>query len=478
MRERVRFSPSPSGELHLGGARTALFNALTARHTGGSLILRFEDTDAARSTIESEAHIADDLHWLGLSWDEGPDVGGGHGPYRQSERGGLYAAAIARLAEAGAVYPCFCTPELLAEDRASDAAARRAPRYPGRCRAIGCDDAAARVAAGEAHAWRFAVPAQREIVVRDLVHGDVRFDSSTLSDFVVARSDGGALYDLACAVDDGAMSITTVIRGDDHLPNTPRQILLHEALGQSCPRWAHVPLVVDEDGAPLSKSGGAAGIAGLREAGHLPAAVMNHLALLGWSDPEGREVLSFEEIAGVFDVSRVSPSPARHDPARLLRLGRLHWRRLDQDERATALTPFLPGTAFREGAARVVRLLGDDLETPGSVRGLLAGVWERAEPDHEARAALEAPTARDALAFALAALAVGAPAPFSDTLRAALRDGGLPPREAMPAIRAALTGRTHGQRIEVLIDLMGAAEAGERLDAALCSIDSSADRCG
>lgn len=477
MPERVRFSPSPSGELHLGGARTALFNALTARHTGGCFVLRFEDTDAARSAVESEACIAEDLRWLGLVWDEGPDVGGGHGPYRQSQRDGLYAAAVARLAQAGAVYPCFCTPELLAQDRAADAAAHRPPRYPGRCRAIGREDAAVRVAAGETHAWRFAVPGRREIVVDDLVHGEVRFDSSTISDFVVARSGGGALYDLACAVDDAAMSITTVIRGDDHLPNTPRQVLLHEALEQACPRWAHVPLVVDEGGVPLSKSGGASGVARLRGEGHLPAAVVNHLALLGWSDPDGREVLSFDELAGVFDVSRVSPSPARHDPARLLRLGRLHWRRLAEDERASALTPFLPGSPSHEEALRVVRLLGDDLDTPGSVREMLDGAWERSEPDDGALAALEAPAASAAVTCALAALASSRTVPFSDTLRSALRDDGLAPREAMPAIRAALTGHAHGPRIEVLVDLMGAAEAEMRLEAALHSIDSGAGRC-
>jgi glutamyl-tRNA synthetase len=456
--ERVRFSPAPTGLLHLGGARTALFNDLVAR-AGGSFVLRFEDTDLERSDRGFEAGLLEDLAWLGLTWAEGPDVGGPFEPYRQSQRAEVYARALELLAVGGRVYRCFCDEAALAADRDADVAEGRAPRYRGTCRTIELRESERRAAAGEPHCWRFAVDPGREVVIDDLVHGTVVFASSDIGDFVVARSDGAVLYDLACAVDDAAMAVSVVIRGDDHLSNTARQVLLLEASGAEVPRYAHVPLVLGDDGRPLSKSRGAESIAGLRAEGYLPSAVVNHLALLGWSDPGGREVMTAEEIAAAFSLDRVSPSAPAHDPARLRWLNRKHMALLSAERRAALIAEYLPpipGVDPLEAAG----LIADDLDVAGDAPLLLAGVVEPLALDAEADAALAAAVAPRALDVASAALASEGGA---GAVRGALKEAGLPPKEALPAIRAALTGRAHGLPIATLLALIGAEDARRRL---------------
>jgi glutamyl-tRNA synthetase len=462
MPERVRFSPAPTGELHLGGARTALFNHLVAR-PGGGFVIRIEDTDAVRSDEGREAGLLRDLAWLGLAWTEGPDLGGPYGPYRQSERTALYAEALGRLAAAGRAYRCFCPQAALESDRSADGEGRRPPRYRGGCRSIAVAESSRRADAGEPFAWRFAVDAEREWVVDDLIHGTVRFAAADIGDFLVARSDGTALYDLACAVDDAAMRITLVLRGDDHLSNTPRQLMLHEALGAIAPRYAHAPLVLGPDGRPLSKSRGAESIASLREQGYLSSAVVNHLALLGWSDPDGREVLGMDDIAEAFDLARVSPSAPVHDPSRLRWLNKRHMTLLTHEERVgivAAHTPAMPAADPRA----VAEALADEVEVAGDVRSLVAGVAEMLAPDDEATAALEAPAAARALTVALEALRSG---DDGGDLRDALRAAALPLREALPAVRSALTGRTHGLPAATLLRFLGPDEAASRLERAL-----------
>jgi nondiscriminating glutamyl-tRNA synthetase len=469
--ERVRFSPAPTGLLHLGGARTALFNDLIARQ-GGAFVLRFEDTDAQRADVAFEAGLLEDLAWIGLRWTEGPDIGGPFGPYRQSERTEVYAAALQRLAVAGRVYRCFCDESALARDRDADVAEGRAPRYRGTCRTIAPADAERRASAGEPFCWRFAVEPGREVAFDDLVHGTVVFASDDIGDFVVARADGAVLYDLACAVDDAAMAISLVIRGDDHLSNTPRQVMLLEAMGADVPRYAHVPLVLGEDGRPLSKSRGAESVAALRAEGYLASAIVNHLALLSWSDPQGREVLTPAEIAAVFSLDRVSPSAPVHDPARLRWLNRKHMAALPLDERTAlvaACVPPLPGVDATSAAALIV----DDVEVAGDAAALVAGVACPLEPDAEAVAALAAPAARRALQIAVAVLAAatdgvaaGDAAVAGDALRAALKEAGLAPRDALPAVRTALTGRAHGLPIATLLRLIGLDAARRRLELA------------
>lgn len=463
MAERLRFSPAPTGSLHLGGARTALFNDLVARHTGGTLVLRFEDTDLARSDASNEPGLIADLRWLGVHWQEGPDEGGPSGPYRQSERADLYAEAVARLAASGNAYRCFCDEPMLEADRDADVAEGRAPRYRGACRSLSPAEAARRAREGEAYCWRFAVPDSGEIVVTDLVHGPVRFDAGDIADFVIARADGGALYDLACAVDDAAMGITLVVRGDDHLPNTPRQVLLLRALGAEVPRYAHVPLVIGTDGRPLSKSRGAEPVSSLRAQGFLPEAVANHLALLGWSDPAGREVMSRDEIAAAFDLGRVSGSSPAHDPARLRWLNRKHMARLATDDRARLVAGFLPDLPGVDRATAAA-ILADEVEVAGEAAVLVAGIASRLAPDEEAETALKAPTARAALEIARASLASSGDAA---SLGPAFRAAGLAARDAMPAVRAAVTGRAHGLPVATIVALLGVGEALDRIGDAL-----------
>jgi nondiscriminating glutamyl-tRNA synthetase len=316
---RVRFAPSPTGNLHVGNARTALFNWLLARGAGGTYVLRIEDTDAERSTVESEHSMLEDLRWLGLEWDEGPDTGGPHGPYRQSERLELYRSTARELIERALAYYCFCTPEQLEAERQAALAAGAAPKYSGRCRALDPATAKRRADDGEAAAIRFAVPSGRDVTFRDLVRGDVTFNTSVIGDPVIVRSDGRPAYNFAVVIDDGQMEITHVIRGEDHISNTPRQLLLYEALALDPPAFAHLSLVLGPDHAPLSKRHGATSVAEFRERGFLPEALVNYLALLGWSPGEGQELLPVTEMARRFDLQKVGHSAAVFD------IGKLSW---------------------------------------------------------------------------------------------------------------------------------------------------------
>jgi nondiscriminating glutamyl-tRNA synthetase len=316
---RVRFAPSPTGNLHVGNARTALFNWLLARGAGGTYVLRIEDTDAERSTVESEHSMLEDLRWLGLEWDEGPDTGGPHGPYRQSERLELYRSTARELIERALAYYCFCTPEQLEAERQAALAAGAAPKYSGRCRALDPATAKRRADDGEAAAIRFAVPSGRDVTFRDLVRGDVTFNTSVIGDPVIVRSDGRPAYNFAVVIDDGQMEITHVIRGEDHISNTPRQLLLYEALALDPPAFAHLSLVLGPDHAPLSKRHGATSVAEFRERGFLPEALVNYLALLGWSPGEGLELLPVTEMARRFDLQKVGHSAAVFD------IGKLSW---------------------------------------------------------------------------------------------------------------------------------------------------------
>ena len=322
---RVRFAPSPTGQLHVGNARTALFNWLLAHGHDGTLILRIEDTDAERSTRESETGILEDLRWLGLHWDEGPDIGGPHGPYRQSERLHLYASYANELIAGGHGYYCFCAPAKLESERRADLAAGRPPKYHGTCRAIPMDEARARSESGERPVVRFRVPDSTDISFTDLVRGEVTFSTDVIGDPVLVRSDGRPQYNFAVVVDDALMEVTHVIRGEDHISNTPRQLLLYRALGFTPPQFAHLSLVMGPDHTPLSKRHGATSVSEFRLRGYLPEALVNYLALLGWSpgasaeDPGTNEELlpigelarrfAIEDVghaAGIFDVEKLA----------------------------------------------------------------------------------------------------------------------------------------------------------------------------
>ena len=316
---RVRFAPSPTGKLHIGGARTAIYNWAFARAMGGTFILRIDDTDPTRSTQENTDIILRAMRWLGLDWDEGPEVGGEFGPYAQTERLELYKQAAQKLWDEGHAYPCFCSSEKLAEDRAA-AQARKDPfqGYQRTCRNISDEEARARIAAGEPYVLRIKVPEDRgDVVIDDAVHGKVVFDTKELDDFVIFRSDGTPTYNFATVVDDAAMGITHVIRGDDHLSNTPRQVMVYEALGAPVPTFAHISMILGADGKKLSKRHGATSVEEYRDAGYLSDAFVNYLALLGWSLDGETTVIPRDVLASKFSLDRISKNPATFDPKKL-----------------------------------------------------------------------------------------------------------------------------------------------------------------
>ncbi len=347
---RVRFAPSPTGHLHVGNARTALFNWLIARRHGGTFILRVEDTDRERSTAVSEEAIKDDLRWLGLAWDEGIDVGGDVGPYRQSERLSLYATHTDQLLRAGHAYRCFCRPEMLEAGRQAALAESRPPKYPGTCRGLLPLDVEQRLAAGEGAAVRLRVPADRTVRFDDLVRGTVSFHTDVIGDPVIVRADGIPAYNYAVVIDDALMRITHVVRGEDHISNTPRQLLVYEAFGWTPPAFAHLSLVLGPDHAPLSKRHGATSVAEFRAKGYLPEALANYLALLGWAPGDGDEVLPLATLAERFDLGAVGHSAGVFDEAKLAWVNRHYLKAATPERLADLAVPYLERAGWLHGA--------------------------------------------------------------------------------------------------------------------------------
>src|SRR5471032_1958142 len=344
---RVRFAPSPTGQLHVGNARTALFNWLLVRGSGGTFILRIEDTDAERSTRESEAAIVRDLRWLGLYWDEGPDIGGAHGPYRQSERLHLYQSYAKELLAANAAYHCFCSMAQLDAERQEALAAGRPARYAGTCRRLSREQAAARMTAGERPAIRFRIPEERDVIFTDAVRGDVRFQTDVIGDPVIVRADGTPAYNFAVVIDDALMEVTHVVRGEDHISNTPRQILLYEALGFSPPTFAHLSMVMGPDHSPLSKRHGATSVAEFRSKGYLPEALINYLALIGWSPGGGDELLPIDELARRFSLETVGHSAGVFDEEKLAWANRHYLKVADAARLAELSLPYFNDAGMR-----------------------------------------------------------------------------------------------------------------------------------
>ena len=345
---RVRFAPSPTGHLHLGNVRTPLFNWLYARGRGGTFVLRLEDTDAGRSTDESVASVLEDLRWLGLTWDEGPEVGGARGPYRQTERYDLYRRTLDALAAEGKAYPCFCSQEELDAGREAARAAGRAYTYPGTCRRLSEGDRERLRGEGRTPVFRLAVPPQ-PVAFTDLVRGPVVIHGGQFGDWVLTRPDGSPTYNFAVVVDDAAMGITHVIRGEDHLSNTPKQIVLYEALGLTPPSFAHLSMILGTDGSKLSKRHGDVSLDAFRTRGFLPEAMVNGLALLGWSHPEEREILDAGELVRTFDLDRVNRSAAVFDEAKLRHINREHLKALDAGAVAAGIAPFLTSAGLLPG---------------------------------------------------------------------------------------------------------------------------------
>jgi glutamyl-tRNA synthetase/nondiscriminating glutamyl-tRNA synthetase len=364
--KRVRFAPSPTGYLHLGNARTALFNYLFSRHENATFILRIEDTDLERSKKEYEELLMEDLKWMGIEWDEGPDVGGPHGPYRQSERLEIYMKYVDKLLKSGDAYYCYCTEEELEQEREKAIAEGRPYRYSGKCRNLTPEERAFYEGKGIKPVVRFKVP-DKTVVFEDIIRGHVEIDTKEFGDFVIVRQDGMPVYNFVVVIDDALMGITHVIRGEDHLSNTPKQIVIYEALGFAIPQFAHLPIILGEDRTKLSKRHGAVSVRALKDDGFISEAVFNYLSLLGWHPKEEKEILSKEEIIKQFRIEDVNKSPAIFDRTKLRWMNGVYIREiLDLDDLTKRAIAFFEGFGYKadyEFYKKVMSAIRDSIET-------------------------------------------------------------------------------------------------------------------
>ena len=497
---RVRIAPSPTGPLHIGTARTALFNYLYARHVGGTFVFRLEDTDVARGTAEFERDILEGLHWLGIAWDEGPDAAGDgdvgpYAPYRQTQRVASHTAAAARLLADDLAYPCFCTPEELEADRKAQEAAKLPPRYVGRCANLTAEERAARVAEGRKPATRFRV---RPGVVgwNDLIRDRIEIDTANLGgDFVIVRADGTPLYNFVVVVDDAAMEISHVIRGEDHISNTPKQILMCEALGHPVPVFGHLPLILNPDGTKMSKRKSQTAVDDYRGQGFIREGLVNYLAYLGWSPGTEEDVLSLPEVVERFDIGAVQKGGARFDRDRLEWLNGQWIRRLEPDDLVDRLRPFLEA-AVADG--RIDRLPSDDevrtllpivqerLPTLAAVVDLVGFLWTedvRVDPSILVPKRWDAATTREGLAAAREVLArhdavTWEADELEPPLRALVEARGWKAGDLFMAIRVATTGRTATPPLFDTLVALGRERTLARLDAAIGTLDAGRLRLG
>jgi glutamyl-tRNA synthetase/nondiscriminating glutamyl-tRNA synthetase len=477
---RVRFAPSPTGQLHVGNARTALFNWLFARQAGGVMVLRIEDTDVARSEARFEDQLLDDLKWLGIDWDEGPDKEpqGPFAPYRQSDRVELYREHAERLVKEGKAYLCFCSQDELERDRERALQHQQPPIYSGKCRALDPEEGQRRHASGEAAAIRLRIP-EHPIRFHDIVHGLVEFSNEVVSDPIILRSTGIPVYNYVVVVDDGLMDITHVIRGDDHLSNTPKQVALYEALRWPVPEFAHLSTILGSDRERLSKRHGATSIANFREMGVLPEALVNYLALLGWAPPGGtREIFSREELIKEFSLQRVTPSPAVFDMEKLYWLNR-HYIKQGPPERIEKLAePFFVRVGMlpenldertRAWFSKVVGLLVpsvdklDQLPERAALIFRYDAVTALSVPDNAE--VLASPKTSDVLAV-FAQQVEGGPSPmtpeaFKGIMNEVKAKTGVKGKDLFHPVRIALTGSHSGPEFDKLIPIL---EEGSRLE--------------
>jgi glutamyl-tRNA synthetase len=473
---RVRFAPSPTGYLHVGGARTALFNWLYARHHGGVFVLRIEDTDVERSSWEMVAGILDGMKWLGLDWDEGPEVGGPHGPYFQSERLDRYRAAAEKLVASGHAYYCYCDPDEIKAKREAAEQAGQTWSYDRTCAALSPEDIAERNEAGHPRAIRFRMPTGTT-AYDDAVHGRIEFENAVIEDFVVLRSDRYPTYHLSVVVDDIDMGITDVVRGDDHISNTPKQVLLYEALGAPVPRFAHVPLILGPDKRRLSKRHGATSVMEYERQGFLPEAMFNFLALLGWSPGNDQELFTRGELVAAFSLDGISSSNAVFNPEKLEWFNSQHIARLTGDEITLRLEPALREAGFwnddLRGERRAWFHQAIDLLKPRAkkLRDLVEhGRYFFAEPDGYDDAAVKKHLSVQGLASQLAAWGEAlaqvepfTPAAIEEALRACAATLGIKAATLIHATRIALTGQGVSPSLFDVAALVGRDRAVARL---------------
>ncbi len=466
---RVRFAPSPTGPLHIGGARSALFNWLLARKYGGTMIVRIEDTDLDRSSREYEDNILDALLWLGLDWDEGIWKGGEHGPYRQTERLKTYIDAAQSLLEGGQAYYCYCTEDELEAERQACLARGEMPRYLGKCRNLSEEDICRFEAQGRKKTIRFRVPDDKNIVVEDLVRGNVVFESSGIGDFVIVKSDGIPTYNFAVVLDDAMMGITHVVRGEEHLSNTPRQLMLYSALNYTPPAFAHVSLILGKDRSKMSKRHGATSVEAYKSQGYLPEALVNFLVLLGWSPAGEEEIFTLEELVQQFSLDRVAKNPAVFDVDKLNWLNG-HYVRKSSVQRITDLAiPFLRQAGYLTGD--ITPETYDWLQmVVASVQEHLAFVAQITDhvgiyfDDHveieneEAESVLkdeDVPVVITAFRQKITESDQLTPESAKAMLKTLTKELQLGGKKIYMPIRVALTGRTHGPELYYIIPILG-----------------------
>lgn len=474
---RVRFAPSPTGELHVGNARTALFNWLYARHHGGRMILRIEDTDRERTAKVFEEHLLEDLKWLTLDWDEGPEKEGAFGPYRQSERQDLYDSFLNNLVKDGKVYPCYCTEEELELERTSLLARKMPPRYMGKCRNLTMADRRKLEAQGRKPAYRFKVR-PGVIEFQDQIRGSMKFDGEDIGDFIIVRSNGIPAYNFAVVIDDHFMEISTVIRGEDHLSNTAIQLMLYEALGFTPPKFAHHSLILGKDRTKLSKRHGSVSVREFREKGILPEALLNYLALLGSSIGEGREVCSRSEIVAAFSLDRAGRSGAIFDEDKLIWLNSLYIHGEMPDRLREKLRPFIEKAGYDVNRLdprwldRLVEAVKPNLATLTDIGPYLAMLIEKEVQINEDAASILRERKAQEVIRALLDLMNGAGnldrEDVYPEMMASLRNiTGVRGKNLFMPVRAALTGSTRGPELDRIFSLLGRSSVMERLDRAL-----------
>jgi glutamyl-tRNA synthetase len=489
---RVRFAPSPTGRLHLGGARTALFNYLLARQTGGQFVLRIEDTDRKRTVEGAEDELMEGLHWLGLEWDEGPDKGGPYGPYRQSERKEIYQEHGRRLVEMGKAFYCFCKPEVIAKAREEQQKRKELPQYPGFCRDIPIDEARQRIASGEQHVIRFKSPREGSTTVSDLLRGDITVENRNIDDYILIKSDGFALYHLAATIDDHLMDITHVFRGSEWLPTFPLHALIHRAFGWQEPVYIHLSVFLKPSGkgkmskralAELSNDDHSIFITDLAANGYLPEAVVNWTTLMGWSYDDRTEVFTLPDLVEKFSIDHLNPSPAAINFTKLDHFNGLHIRMLDQRDLAARVKPFLEASGLVVDDNKLLKIIPIIQERIAVLDDVIdmAGFFfkDQVEPNPEdliakGMTAAECAQAARLSKEILAQLDEISPEMAEPPMRDLVEQLGVKPGQLFGILRAAVTGQKVSPPLFESMEIIGKDTVISRLDHAIHLLDQQA----
>lgn len=473
---RVRFAPSPTGDPHVGNIRTALFNYLYAKHTGGKFIIRIEDTDQVRLKEGSDEAIFESLRWLGITWDEGPDIGGPHTPYRQSERLPLYKKHALDLVEKGMAYYCFCTSERLENMRKLQEAAKKAPMYDRKCLSLTSEEVQAKIDAGEPYVIRLKVPRDGNTEFNDLIRGKVSFENSVVDDQVLIKSDGFPTYHMACVVDDHYMAITNVIRAEEWISSTPKHIILYEAFGWTPPKFAHAPMVLAPDRSKLSKRHGATGVIQFKDLGYLPEALVNFLAFLGWAPTDEREIFSLDELGKEFEIERVNKAGAIFDMNKLDWYNGYYIRHIKTDDLAKRVLPFLEKAGmkieYNDYLVNCVALVQERMKTLAEGPELLDFFFS--EPEYDASLLIPKKSDSNITKAALtkcrevlASLNDWEHDPMEAVLRASAEELGVKSGQILWPLRAALTGKNASPGAFEVTLVLGKEEVLKRLDKAI-----------